>query len=82
MAQKQFTDKKRITMAVVAEATGIHRTTLSKIANVRNYKTSTVVLDKLCTYFEVSLPDVAEYVKGGDDEKESKEDSPENTDNK
>lgn len=62
MAKKQLTENERVTLQSVAKATGIHRTTLSKIANVRGYKTSTDVLDKLCTYFGVTLPEVAEYI--------------------
>lgn len=63
MADKQFTDDSRVTMEIVSNATGIHRTTLSKIANVKGYKTSTDVLDRLCEYFDVDLSRLAEYVK-------------------
>ena len=63
MADKQFTDDSRVTMEIVSKATGIHRTTLSKIANTKGYKTSTDVLDKLCEYFDVDLSRLAEYVK-------------------
>ena len=63
MSKKQFKDDKRITMKVVAEETGIHRTTLSKIANIKQYKTSTDVLDRLCEYFDVGISDLIEYVK-------------------
>jgi len=63
MSKKQFKDDKRITMIVVAEATGIHRTTLSKIANIKQYKTSTDVLDRLCEYFDIEIGDLIEHVK-------------------
>ena len=63
MAKKQFADDSRITMEIVAKATGIHRTTLSKIANIKGYKTSTDVLDRLCDYFDATLGELAEYVK-------------------
>jgi len=71
MSDKQFADGSRLKMGEVAKATGIHRTTLSKIANIKGYKTSTEVLDRLCVYFDVTLNEVAEYVKV--DNKEEKE---------
>lgn len=36
LAEKAFKDKRRITLSEVSNATGIHRTTLSKIANQIN----------------------------------------------
>ena len=62
MADKGFKEKRRITYDEVAEATGIHRTTLSKIANQYGYSTTTDVLDKLCIYFECELGELAEHV--------------------
>ncbi|SFB87336.1 putative transcriptional regulator [Marinospirillum celere] len=62
MADKGFKEKRRITYDEVAEATGIHRTTLSKIANQYGYSTTTDVLDKLCTYFECELGELAEHL--------------------
>lgn len=50
--EKQFKTGTRIRMEDIATATGIHRTTLSKIANVRNYNTTTDVIEKLCRYFD------------------------------
>jgi len=51
MADKGFKEERRITMDEVSKETGIHRTTLSKIANQKGYVTNTNVLDQLCTYF-------------------------------
>jgi len=66
LAEKQFRDGQGVTLKAVAEATGIHRMTLSKLANHRGYNPSADVLDKLCTYFKcrieelvVHLPDEA-----------------------
>ena len=69
MADKQFEDGSRIKMGDVAKATGIHRTTLSKIANIKGYKTSTDVLDRLCEYFDVSLGEIAEYINDDSNDK-------------
>lgn len=64
IAEKEFKENRVITLAEVAEATGVHRVTLSKIANNRGYHTSTDILDKLCAYFGCSVGDVAEYLEG------------------
>lgn len=64
IAEKEFKENRVVTLAEVAEATGVHRVTLSKIANNRGYHTSTEILDKLCAYFDCSVGDVAEYLKG------------------
>lgn len=63
IAEKEFKENRVVTLAEVAEATGVHRVTLSKIGNNRGYHTSTEILDKLCAYFDCSVGDVAEYLK-------------------
>ncbi|WP_275685533.1 helix-turn-helix domain-containing protein [Scleromatobacter humisilvae] len=62
MADKSFKSGQRVTLESVAEATGIHRATLSKIASQRAYNTTTDVLEKLCRFFECSWSEIAEYV--------------------
>ena len=66
LAEKEFRDGRRVTFDEVAAATGIHRTTLSKIANQRGYNTTTDVLDKLCSVFRVPLSDLAEHLTNED----------------
>ncbi len=51
LAEKEFQEGRVITLAEVASATGIHRATLSKIANERGYNTGTDNVDRLCAYF-------------------------------
>lgn len=65
IADKEFKEGRRITFDEIAKFTGVHRTTLSKIANQKGYNTTTEVLDKLCEYFAVPLESVAEYVELG-----------------
>ena len=62
MADKSFKSGHRVTLESVAEGTGIHRATLSKIASQRAYNTTTDNLDKLCRFFECSWAEIAEYV--------------------
>jgi len=64
IAEKQFKEQRRITLEEVAKATGVHRTTLSKLSNQIGYNTTTDVLDKLCAYFKVEIGDVVNYVDG------------------
>lgn len=63
IAEKEFREKRRITLDEVAKETGISRNTLSRIANTFGYNTTTEVIDKLCAYFSCGVSDIAEYVK-------------------
>ena len=49
-------------MGELASATGIYRTTLSRIAGPRPFNTTTDNLNALCEYFGCSLERLAEYV--------------------
>ncbi len=68
MADFQFKTGKRVTFEEVASETGIHRTTLSKIANHRNYNTTTDNIDKLCKLFKCAIGDLMEYIDDPDSE--------------
>ena len=63
IAEKGFQENRRVTLDEVSRETGIHRTTLSKIANQRGYNTTTEILDKLCMYFGAELQEVAQFVE-------------------
>jgi putative transcriptional regulator len=62
IADKEFSEGRRITLEEVAAATGISRTTLTRISNQRSYSTSTDVLSRLCAYFHCQIADLVEYV--------------------
>ena len=68
LADLEFQEGRRITLGEVAEATGITRTTLSRIANNRGYNTTTDNLDALCRYFGCELGELAEYVESSAEE--------------
>jgi putative transcriptional regulator len=59
--EKSFRERKRITLNQVSAATGISRATLTRIANVPGYNTSTDNIDALCRYFNCSPGDLIEY---------------------
>lgn len=52
---------RRLELGEVANATGIHRTTLSKMINKADYSCTTANLDLLCKYFDCPLSDLARY---------------------
>lgn len=62
MADYHFRTGNRLTFEEIASETGIHRTTLSKIANQRNYNTTTDNIDKLCIFFNCQIGDLMEHV--------------------
>lgn len=62
IADKEFAEGRHITLKEISCETGIHRTTLSRIANKKMYVTNTDILDKLCTFFKVSTHEVAEHI--------------------
>lgn len=62
LAQKEYVEKRVITMTEIAEATGIHRVTLSKLANNKGYNPTMDVLDRLCNYFKCRIGDLVEHI--------------------
>jgi putative transcriptional regulator len=62
IAEHEFRTGRHVRLDEIAQATDIHRATLSKIINVRGYNTTTANLDRLCAYFGCRLPDLAEYL--------------------
>lgn len=62
IADTAFRENRRITLNDVAEATRIHRVTLSKIANERGYNAGTDSIDRLCRYFRCQPGDIMEFV--------------------
>jgi putative transcriptional regulator len=59
---REFHEGRPITLAEIAEATGVHRMTLSRLNNPRGYSTSTDTLNRLCEYFNCAIEDLIEYV--------------------
>jgi len=58
LAEKEFREGGSVTMKDVAEATGIHPVTLSKIGKNRGYNPSLDIVDRLCTYFDCEVSDL------------------------
>ena len=62
LAEKAFRDGKRINLDELSEATGVNKSTLSRISSVRGYNTTTENIDKLCRFFGCSVVKLIEYV--------------------
>ena len=62
MADMSFRSGQRITIESIAQETGIHRATLSKLAAPRACNTTTDNLDKLCKFFGCAWSEIAEYL--------------------
>jgi len=63
ISEKSFQEGRRVTLEEISQFTGIHRTTLSRLSNVRGYNVTTDIIDKLCIFFDVQVSDVAIYIK-------------------
>ncbi len=67
IADKEFRERQVISLKEIAAATGIHRVTLSKLANNKRYNVGIDTVEKLCVYFGCNVGDVAEYVQDQDE---------------
>lgn len=63
MADKGFAEKRLVTMGEIADATGLNRSTITKVANVHDYNCTSEVIDKLCTYFDCEVSDIMVHIK-------------------
>jgi putative transcriptional regulator len=66
LAEKEYQERRVITLKEVAAATGINRMTLSKIANHPGATTVSDNLDKLCRYFGCVISELLVYVPDED----------------
>ncbi|MGQ0696671.1 MAG: helix-turn-helix domain-containing protein [Panacagrimonas sp.] len=62
IADREFKEGRIITLAEIALETGIHRATLSKIANARGYNSGTDNIDRLCAYFGCAVSGEMELI--------------------
>lgn len=62
LADKEFAERRQITLKEVAATLGINRMTLSKMANRPGANVTTDNLDKLCGYFKCTIQELVEFV--------------------
>lgn len=58
----EFREGRRLTIAELAEKSGVTRPTLSRILNQRGYNTTTDNIGRLCAFFNCKVEDLLEYV--------------------
>jgi DNA-binding Xre family transcriptional regulator len=62
IAEKEFRENRVVTLVEIADSTGIHRMTLSKLANHRGYNPSADILDRLCSFFACRIEQLVEHI--------------------
>lgn len=62
LAELGFRLQRRVTLDEVAAASGIHRTTLSRMKKPTGANVTTDNLDRLCHYLGCTLTELVEYV--------------------
>ncbi len=62
IADKEFKERRRVTVQEVADAAGISRTTLSKVLNQHGTSMRSENLDRLCSYFQCRIEDLVEHI--------------------
>jgi putative transcriptional regulator len=65
VADKAFKERRVVSLSEIAESTGVHRATLSKMANQPGANIGSEIIDKLCRYFACQPGDLMSYL--GDD---------------
>lgn len=71
IAEKEFAEKRRVTIKEISEDTGINRMTLSKIINHPGHSTVTDNVSSLCRYFDCRVDQLLSYIP--DDEQAEKD---------
>lgn len=64
IAEKEFNEKRRITLDEISRETDISRHTLSRMQNKFGYNTTTDNLDRLCKFFDCEIAKLVERVSG------------------
>jgi len=62
LADREFKEGRRTNLDEISAATGINKSTLSRISSVRGYNTTTDNIDKLCRFFDCPVERLMEYV--------------------
>ncbi|AOH35432.1 helix-turn-helix domain-containing protein [Luteimonas sp. JM171] len=62
IAEKAFKERRALSLTEVAGQSGVHRATLSKMANQPGANIGTDIIDKLCKYFGCQPGELLMYV--------------------
>jgi putative transcriptional regulator len=64
----EFKVGRRVGLKEVSEETGIHKSTLSRIANQKASNTTIGNLEKICLFFDCQIQDLVEFIPDQDDQ--------------
>ena len=62
IADKEFAERRRVTIQEIGQATGITRNTLSKMLNQHGASVRSENLDRLCGYFNCRIEELVEHL--------------------
>jgi len=62
IADFEFRAKRVVTLTEIADETGVHRVTLSKIANNKGVDVRVGTIERLCAFFGCELGGLVEFV--------------------
>ncbi len=65
----EFKQGKRISLKEISEKTGIHLSTLSRIANQKASNTTIGNLEKICLFFDCQIQELIEFIPDSEDQK-------------
>ena len=68
IADKAFRERRVVSITEVAEATGVHRATLSKMANQPGANIGSDIIDKLCAYFRCQPGELLTYIESDEND--------------
>ena len=69
IADMEFNQGKRISLKEISEKTGIHLSTLSRIANQKASNTTIGNLEKICLFFNCQIQELVEFIPDSADQK-------------
>lgn len=62
LADMEFNEKRRIGLTEVSEKTGIHLSTLSRIANQKASNTTIGNIEKICLFLNCEIQELIEFI--------------------
>ena len=67
IADVEYKTRQVVALKDIAEKTGVHRVTLSRLANNKRVDVRLGTIDKLCAYFQCPIGDLVEHVPDAPD---------------
>ena len=68
IADMEFKVGRRVGLKEISETTGIHMSTLSRIANQKASNTTIGNIEKICVFFDCKIQDLIEFIPDQDEQ--------------